>query len=149
MGAGGTVVGAGAHGVGKVGEAVGKGVFGVGKGVLRVAGGGRHASSSSVPPVPEIPTTLATDSGLAAPSPYTNGVGAASAGGLPTQGTLSIHIGELTGADEPEEKKLVAIRVNNKAISSTHAIKGDPAVFNQQFSVRTGEGPTEIDLSLS
>jgi hypothetical protein len=162
FGAGTVVAGAGVAGVGAVGKlglGAGKGVFG---GAKRLVGGGGDKSSPSsplsnsnngdtqflagtgVPPVPDLPSSLigspSSMNGNGASTPPRRTVGAA--------GSLEVTIVKVTGSHDPDEKKLVAIRMGGKTIDHTHAVKGDPIVFDQQFTMKTGEGSCDLDFTI-
>jgi hypothetical protein len=63
-------------------------------------------------------------------------------------GSLEVTIVKVTGSHDPDEKKLVAIRMGGKTIDHTHAVKGDPIVFDQQFTMKTGEGSCDLDFTI-
>ena len=61
-------------------------------------------------------------------------------------GQLSIKINTLHGAGEDDEKRAVSVKMNGKAIETTHAQKGDPATFDEEVTVKTVEGPCNLDF---
>ncbi|KAL8287656.1 hypothetical protein RQP46_003514 [Phenoliferia psychrophenolica] len=157
---GGGLLGVGGAGVKGVG-AVGKGVFG---GIRKVGNIGQSshdrspsgASMSDVPPVPAIPS-YAMDSVVAPDSP--NGRGRESSapitppnghsGPFPgAPGQLSIKINTLEGAGDDDEKRAISVKVNGKAIETTHAQKGDPATYDEAVTVKTVEGPCNIEFAV-
>lgn len=135
---------------------MGKGVFG---GIRKVGslGSGQHdrspsnGSTADIPPVPAVPA-YATDA-VVSPAGSPNGrvreSSAPTNGGGPfagAPGQLSVRIHTLTGAGEEDEKKAVTLKLNGKAVDTTHALKGDPATFDEAFTVKTSEGPCLLDF---
>lgn len=157
----------GKMGLGGVG-AVGKGVFGGVRRLGGGSSHSSNPSDdgSDVPPVPALPANAADMSGLAtvpsmasmngsfAGSPLsqsTNGTGytvESNAGDVSvptpkapsTQGNLSVTIVELKGLEGVDDKRIVTLKAGKTTVATTHALKGDPAHFDETFQVKTVDG---------
>lgn len=78
---------------------------------------------------------------LAPPTPTKSAI-------ISSQGTISITILELKGQDGSNDKRLVSVRNKGKAIGVTSAHKGDPARFDETFTIKTNDGPCDLDFTV-
>lgn len=146
-GAGVGTIGKGIGGVGKGIGGVGKGIGGVGKSLLGghkssplAAGSSSIVAGGALPPLPPVPSELASQ---VIPPAHTG-----SSTPPIAAGNLAITIVQLTGAAEPDEKKSVSVRAYGKTVEATHAQKGDVAVFNQTVTIKTTSDPCELDFTV-
>lgn len=65
-----------------------------------------------------------------------------------TQGTVSVTILELKGQDGSNDKRLVSIRNKGKSIGTTNAHKGDPARFDETFTIKTLDAPCDLEFTV-
>lgn len=78
---------------------------------------------------------------LAPPTPTKSAI-------VSSQGTVSITILELKGQDGSNDKRLVSVRSKGKTIGVTSAHKGDPARFDETFTIKTNDGPCDLDFTV-
>lgn len=156
IGVGTGIVGGGVGAVGAVGSTVGKGLA-KGLGFRRSSVHVASSSTGSNPPIPPLPTNINEEVILPPTPSATTGSGdlsptlppsATGSGGSSYVGTLSVMIGTLTNAGDADEKKAVSLRLNGKAVDTTHAHKGDPIAFDQSFTLKTTDGPCTLDFTV-